>query len=262
MKKYKVALIGYGFLSDIIAKAITEGPLNEFELVGVLGRTEEKVKDFAATYDCEPCNEIDELMALKPNYTIEASTPDGLKQYAEEILNAQSHLIVLSIGALADEVFYNKIERIGKENNKKIYLASGAVGGFDVLQTAGLMGKIKARMTSKKMPRALKKTRDYDPRLQHITEPKEVFFGTTREIMDFMPNGLNLSIATALASAGIDETEMRVIATPNFEGDEYKVEVQLDDEIWIELDVYSKTSAIAGWSVVTILKNIESTFVI
>lgn len=80
--------------------------------------------------------------------------------------------------------------------------------------------------------------------------------------MDFMPNGLNLSIATALASAGIDETEMRVIATPNFEGDEYKVEVQLDDEIWIELDVYSKTSAIAGWSVVTILKNIESTFVI
>lgn len=259
-KKYKLALVGSGFLSEIIAGAVQDGILSDYELVGVLGRTPEKVEAFAQKYNCKACTDINELMDLNPDYTAEASTPEGLKQYAEVILNQKSNLIVLSIGAFADTSFYENIEKIAKENDRKIYIASGAVGGFDVLRTAGLMSPIKAKMTSKKMPKALKSTKTYDDSLLELTEPKEVFSGTTKDIIDFMPNGLNLAIATALASAGIEKTEMSVIATPDFEGDEYKIEVE-GEELLIDLNIYSRTSAIAGWSVVTILKNISSTIV-
>lgn len=259
--KYKLALIGAGYLSEIIANAVKNGPLSDYELVGVLGRTPEKVEEFAKKYGCKAFTNIDDLMVLKPDFTAEASTPEGLKQYAETILNGKSHLVVLSIGAFSDASFYEKVEKTAKENDKKVYIASGAVGGFDVLQTVGLMGPIQAKMTSKKMPKALRNTRDFDENLLDITEPKEVFSGTTKSIMDFMPNGLNLAIATALASAGIEKTEMSVIATPNFEGDEYKVEVKGSD-VWAELDIYSRTSAIAGWSVVRELKNAVSTIVL
>lgn len=260
--KYKLAIIGYGFLSEIIAEAVKDGVLKEhYELVGVLGRTEQKVEAFAQQYGCQACTNIEELMALDPDYTVEASTPEGLKQYAETVLQAKSHIIVLSMGAFSDTNYYEAIKEIAQENNRKIYIASGAVGGFDVIQTAALMGPIEAKMTSKKMPSVLRDTKGFQERILTIKEPEEVFSGTTEDIVDFMPNGLNLSIATALASAGIEKTEMRVIATPQFEGDEYKVEVK-GDGVWIEIDVYSRTSAIAGWSVVKILKNIAATVVI
>lgn len=260
MAKYKLALVGSGYLSEIIANAVKDGPLSDYELVGVFGRTPEKVEAFAKRHNCEAFTDINELMDLKPDFTAEASTPEGLKQYGEVILKAKSNLVVLSIGALSDDTFYKKIETTAKENEKKVYIASGAVGGFDVLRTAALMSPIKAKMTSKKMPKALRETRDYDKSLLEITEPKEVFSGTTKEIMDFMPNGLNLAIATALASAGIEKTEMSVIATPDFVGDEYKIEVEGED-VWAEIDIYSENSAIAGWSVVSILKNAASTIV-
>ncbi|MHA6253147.1 aspartate dehydrogenase domain-containing protein [Oceanobacillus sp. CAU 1775] len=261
MAKYKLALIGAGYLSEIIANAVNNGPLSDYELVGVLGRTPEKVEAFAEKHNCKAFTDIHELMALEPDYTAEASTPEGLTQYAETVLNGKSHLVVLSIGAFSDTSFYEKVERTAKENDKKVYIASGAVGGFDAMQTAALMSPIKAKMTSKKMPKALRNTRDFDESLLDITEPKEVFSGTTKSIMDFMPNGLNLAIATALASAGIEKTEMSVIATPDFVGDEYKIEVE-GEEVWIELDIYSRTSAIAGWSVVRTLKNAASTIVL
>lgn len=262
VEKYKLAIIGYGFLSEIIADAVKDGVLKDhYEIVGVLGRTRHKVEEFAQQYDCQACTSINELIALNPDYTVEASTPKGLKQYAETVLRAKSHIIILSMGAFSDTDYYEEIKGIAQENNRKIYIANGAVGGFDVIRTAALMGPIAAKMTSKKMPHVLRDTKGFQERLLNIKEPEEVFSGTTKDIVDFMPNGLNLSIATALASAGIENTEMRVVATPDFEGDEYKVEVK-GDGIWIEVDVYSKTSAIAGWSVVNILNNIASTVVI
>lgn len=260
MGKYKLALVGSGFLSEIIANAVKNGILSDYELVGVLGRTPEKVESFAKRYNCKACTNINELIALKPDFTAEASTPEGLKQYAETILNGKSNLVVLSIGAFSDTSFYEKVEIVAKENNKKVYIASGAVGGFDVLRTAALMSPIKAKMTSKKMPKALRNTKGYDDSLHDLTEPKEVFSGTTRDIMEFMPNGLNLAIATALASAGIEKTQMSVVATPDFVGDEYKIELE-GEEVRAELNIYSRTSAIAGWSAVSTLKNAASTIV-
>ncbi|PKM68667.1 MAG: aspartate dehydrogenase, partial [Firmicutes bacterium HGW-Firmicutes-2] len=47
---------------------------------------------------------------------------------------------------------------------------------------------------------------------------------------------------------------------PGFEGDEYKIEIQ-GEEIRTELNIYSKTSKVAAWSVVAVLQNAVSPIV-
>jgi len=260
MKKYKLALIGTGYLSEIVANALKDGHLPKYELVGVLGRNPERAQDFAKRHNCKVCTNIQELMDLEPDFTAEAATPDAVKDYAETILKSKSHLVLLSKGAFADPSVYKKVRETAEENDRKVYITSGAVGGFDVLRTAALMSPIKAKMTSKKMPRALRNTEIYEESLEEITEPKEVFSGTAQEVIEIMPNGLNVAVATALASAGPANTEMSIYATPNFEGDEYKIEIE-GKEVKTELNIYSRTSAIAGWSMVATLQNAVSPIV-
>ena len=42
MGKLKLGILGNGYLADIIVEAGLKGMLDEYELVGVLGRTREK----------------------------------------------------------------------------------------------------------------------------------------------------------------------------------------------------------------------------
>ena len=44
MKKYKLALIGCGFLNEIVANALDAGFLPEYELVAVLGRDVDRAR--------------------------------------------------------------------------------------------------------------------------------------------------------------------------------------------------------------------------
>ena len=47
---------------------------------------------------------------------------------------------------------------------------------------------------------------------------------------------------------------MDIQVVPGFAGDEYTIKIE-GDEVRAELDIYSRTSAIAAWSVVEVLQN-------
>lgn len=53
---------------------------------------------------------------------------------------------------------------------------------------------------------------------------------------------------------------LSVTSTPGYVGDEYRIEIR-NDQVRAEIDVYSKTAQIAGWSVVNTLRNITSSIV-
>lgn len=260
MEKYKLALIGSGFLNRIVAQAFKDNYLPEFELVGVYGRNIEATKKFSEEFCCKGCNSIEELMELQPDFTAEAASVEAIRKYAEIVLNSKSNLVVLSIGAFADNEFYEKIGKIAFENNRKVYIASGAVGGFDILRTATLMSPIEASIKSKKSAKSLKKTSLYKEGLMSISKPEEVFLGTTEEAIAVLPTQVNVAVATALASAGASKTKMKIDVVPDFIGDEYKIEIK-GEEIYTDLNIYSRTSKVAAWSVVSVLQNAVSSIV-
>ncbi len=258
MKK-KLALIGCGYLSQTIAQAIKEGTLPEYELIAVLGRNPIRTKQFADYFNCKPCTDIDGLMALKPEFVAEAASAESVIDYTERILADGAHIIVLSTAAFADVELYQRAVKVAADNNTKIYIAGGATGGFNLLQTAALMSAtpIDVIITSKKSPGFIARTPFYKDGLMKITEQERVFTGTAKQIVEVFPYVFNVIYATSLASAGPEATKFNIDAVPNFTGDDYRIEVK-GDNVALDLTIKSGDYAIAAWSVVSILKNAAS----
>ena len=154
--------------------------------------------------------------------------------------------------------FYQQVKETAKANHTRVYLVSGATGGFDVLRTASLMGNASARFFNEKGPNALKGTAVYDETLQ--TEQRTVFSGTATEAIELFPTKVNVTVAASLASVGPDQMQVTMQSTPGFVGDTQRVEIK-NEQVRAVVDVYSATSEIAGWSVVNTLINITSPIV-
>lgn len=257
MKKYKLALLGTGFLSEIVANAWKDGLLPEYDLVGVMGRNGETAGALANRMGCKACLSLDELMALKPDYVAEAASVAVVKESAEKLLSSGSSIIVLSIGAFADAAFYERVKQTAKEHGTKVYIASGAVGGFDVLRTVSLMGQTTAGITTRKGPRSLMNTSLFEEHLMTDDEEYHVFSGNAKEAIHLLPTKVNVAVASSLATVGPDDTRVNIFSVPGMIGDDHCIVAETEG-IRATVDIYSSTSAIAGWSVVAVLQNIVS----
>lgn len=260
MSRLKLGIVGSGFLGGIVAKAWKDGFLPEYELVGIAGRNEEKTKKLAEETGCAACATVDELLELKPDYIAETASVQAVKDMAIKVLEAGSSLIVISIGAFADTPFYERVKETAREHGTRVYIASGAVGGFDVLRTVSLMGEAKAGLENRKAPRGFRGCPLFEEHLMTDTEPTEVFEGNAREAIELLPTRVNVAVAASLATVGPEKTRVNIISEPGVVGDYQKITSEIDG-VKAVIDIYSSTSAIAGWSIVAVLQNIVSPIV-
>ena len=259
----KLVIVGCGYLAEIVANAIIDGILTDYDLIGVYSRTAEKAKRIAfkmeqAGKPCIPCGSLEELLDLKPDYLVESASPAAMKELALLTLRNGTSIVTVSIGVFADTEFYHEVIETAKANGSRIYIASGATGGFDVLRTATLMGNASANFFNEKGSNRLRRSPVYTPAIE--TEKRIVFSGTAREAIAVFPTGLNVSVAASLASVGPEKMRVTMQATPGFIGDTQRVEIK-NDQVHAVVDVYSATPEIAGWSVVSTLLNIVSPIV-
>ena len=176
------------------------------------------------------------------------------------ILENGSSIIPLSIGAFADNAFKEAALKAAEESNTKIYIPSGAVGGFDVLKTISLMAEvngwdIKAGIHTHKGPNSLKNTPLYSDRLQNKEET--VFSGSTKEAIALLPTKVNVAVASALATTGPANVKAEITSVPGFIGDDHCIIVETEG-LKATADIYSANSDIAAWSVVALLRNLSS----
>lgn len=266
MKTHTLAIAGCGKLAHIVVEALLKNLLPNYQLIGTYSRTYKKAEVIAKNintsnsgYTCTPCHSIEELLQLKPDYIVETSSPAGFKELVLPALKNGSNIVTLSIGALAEAEFYKAVEKTAFENNTRVYLASGAIGGFDVMRTVSLMEECEVTFTTEKSPNSLKKYSEiYDDVLQ--TEKREVFKGDAIGAIALLPRSVNVSVAAALASVGPENIKVSINSIPDYVGDDHRIELK-SKNINAVVDVYSKNSKIAGWSVVNTLRNIVSPIV-
>lgn len=259
----KLVIVGCGYLADIVANAVLNGLLPGYELVGVYSRTAAKRERLAARMEkaghiCKACADLDELLKLKPDFLVEAASPAAMKELAIPTLKNGTSIVTLSIGALADTTFYDDVVKTAKTYGSRLYIASGATGGFDVLRTASLMGNVSAEFLNEKGVRALRRSIFYTPEMEKSN--RIVFSGTAREAIQTFPTGLNVAVAASLATVGPERLKVTMESTPDFVGDRQRVEIQ-NNQVHAIVDVFSATSEIAAWSVVSTLQNIDSPIV-
>lgn len=263
--KRTLALVGSGKLAEIVVDASLTGLLPDYQLIGIYSRTKaktdrltQKVNEAQTEQLCRSCETLEDLLNLKADYIVESASPAAMKELALPALKSGSSIVTLSIGAFADQAFYEEVGATAQKHNVRVHLVSGAIGGFDVLRTVALMEECEAFIATEKSPDSLKGTAVHDEALQ--TEKREVFTGNAEEAIALFPTKVNVAVAASLASVGPTQMKVSVTSTPGFVGDDHRIEIK-SEQVHAVVDVYSKTAEIAGWSVVNTLRNITSPIV-
>lgn len=261
MKK-KIAVIGCGFLGTIVAEACVKGLLEGYELAGAMSRDFGKARALTDMAGGQACRNLEELLELEPDFVLEMASVETVRQVAVPVLERGCSLVPLSIGAFADGDFYRQVQAAALKGGGKVHIPSGAVGGFDVLQTIALMAQaegkeIQAGIETRKGPASLQNTPLFEESLMTEEADRQVFSGTAREAIALLPTKVNVAVATALATVGPQTATARITSVPGMVGDDHKLVAEMDGMKAV-VDIYSRTSSIAGWSVVALLRNLDS----
>ncbi len=253
-----VGLLGSGRLGHVIAGAIAQGKVPECRLVGVLGRSKERLFPMEEQYGCRACQSPEELLALEPRYMVEAATPQALQEHAIPFLEAGCSVICLSMGALYDQKFYDAAARAARAGGSKLYLASGVLGGFDLAATLSMMGKLKGTLIKYKYPN------DSGRCPPALMELPDQFEGSAREGYQLSPAHLNVAVAAALACGGLDQTRLRIEPITDEPSDSFGLDLEGEfagAAVRIRQGGFggpSQGTALAAWSAVALLKRLTS----
>ena len=249
MKTFAIA--GCGHLGRIVHKAYQDGLLEGYTLVATYSLRMEDAEQLAQGTGAK---------VASPDYIVETASIALLKEFAVKALGEGIGIIPLSIGAFADARFKEEALKAADEGQSRIFIPSGAVGGFDVLRTMALIAdaqglEIRAGIHTHKGPDSLRNTPLYDDALQNAE--KTVFQGTTSQAIALLPTKVNVAVASALATIGPDSASAQITSVPGFVGDDHCITVETDG-LKATVDIYSATSDIAAWSVVALMRNLSS----
>lgn len=225
MKK-KLAIYGTGNLANIIAENLKKEEYNTYQLIAVLGRSREKAEQLAKEHGAEACTELSALISIHPDIVLEATTPDSLKTVAPALLEAGISMIILSSGALADPEFREKVTLAGQKSGARLYVASGAIGGFDFMQTAGMLGDLSVTVRNIKPPAGYRNAPFLQGRELAEDEVSMLFEGTAAEAIARFPKNVNVAVAAAEATLGADRTKVTVEADPELELNTHIIELE------------------------------------
>lgn len=171
---------------------------------------------------------FEELLEDRPDHVVEIAGGQALRQYGVRVLKQGLKLIAVSVGALADDALYEELKETARQNQTKGYLTSGAVGGFDVLQTIHMMGIARGPIENFKVPHSLNGAPYLKGRLLSEEHAELVYDGTAREAIQGFPQNVNVAIGSALASVGVDQMEVSIESRAGLEDNIHKIMVEND----------------------------------
>ena len=239
----------------------------EFEILGGVIPKEEIAQ--IKTPQIPLFDDIDDLLALNPNVIVECAAHAAVRQYGEKILASGIRLIIISIGALADEALFERLHLTATKAKTSLLLPAGAIGGIDALTAARLSVLHKVCYRARKPAMAWSGTPAEDTLNLATLKRAECFYeGSAREAALLYPKNSNVAATVAIAGLGFDDTRVELIADPGLtencheilaEANSGSFHIQLSGN---PLPDSPKTSALAAYSVVKCIRDQNAAFII
>jgi aspartate dehydrogenase len=214
-----IGLIGYGAIGQVVAKAILDGHAGRADLRAILCRDAGKLRksqDDPAEEKPILTDNPEKFFHGSFDLVIEAAGQDALRQYGNRILESGWNLLITSIGALTDDDFFEGLKKRAEKNGTRIFLISGALPAMDWLAAAALSGDCSAIITQAKPVASWRGTPAAEiVDLDNLPQLTCFFEGTARQAASRFPKSSNITAMLALATAGMDKTQVRLVADPN-----------------------------------------------
>jgi len=163
-------------------------------------------------------------------------------------------MIVMSIGALMDNEFYQELKSLAKQNNAKIHLPSGAIVGLDGIKAVAKFGLEEVSLVTRKSPKSLGK---------NIDKEEVLFEGKASDAVKEFP--LNINVAATISIACQRDIDVKIIVDPNVDRNVHEITAKGDfGEFKTTTMNYPcaanpKTSMLAALSAIRLLKSFNET---
>ena len=200
---------------------------------------------------------------------VEAAGAEAARAWVPAAVAAGVDVVLCSCGVLADPAFLEALAAGG--GTGRVLVPSGAIGGLDLFAAASRANQPGTNQPGVNQPGAdqptaatsvLLTTTKTPAALGVITDqPLEVFRGTAREAALAHPKTANVAVALALATIGMDQVSVVMVADPQATRTRHVVTMSSPMGEY-ELTVLNsvtpgsggRTSAVTPWSVVTVLE--------
>ena len=161
-----------------------------------------------------------------------------------------------------------RINQAGSESEAKLYVASGAIGGFDLMRAVRFGGLGDAEIHTTKNPHSLNGAPYLDGKELPEHQEQLVFKGSSREAIAGFPKNVNVAVSMALATLGVDETRVKISSCPGLETNIHDIRLNGDFgtiEIKVAVkpsETNAKSSTLAAWSVLALLEKMSQTIML
>ncbi len=259
----QLCIIGLGFIGSEIIKYLDQFR-NKIELSAVFDIEKKKMEEIAerfpkvrlmtSTIDFDDCDIV-----------IEAATQQVVKEIFSKIVKTEKVFIPMSIGAfITDDKIYSDYMALEKSKQHLIKFPSGAIGGFDAINSIKQIGIISAKLTTTKPPVVFREQRYIKE--NNITlsdnEKTQVFKGNAKEAAKAFSRSINVGARLALATLGPEETIVEVYSDPFTKKNTHEIEIHSEVGLYKfsfqnnPSPTNPKTSWLAALSILEILEKI------
>ncbi len=229
----KIGLLGCGSIGSTIAEALKSDASLNAVLIGLYDRDISKARRLKERVrpDLAVASSFEEFLNIPFHLLIECASQLAVKKYAERALSSGKNLLIMSVGALMDAAFRERLHGTASEQSREIYYPSGAIGGLDLLRAAG-EGKLHSvRLTTRKPPAAFLKAPYF---LKHRTSPKDIRTqvtldeGPAREAVKLFPANVNVAATLSMAGLGGEKTRVKIVADPDLKVNIHEIKIRGD----------------------------------
>jgi aspartate dehydrogenase len=251
-----VLLIGWGAIGRLVIERL--GDQADITVLARPGRS-------VTARQTLPANTriVERLEDVEPlTLAVECGGHGAIAEHGTAVLSRGAELVVVSTGALADAVLFERLRSAAERGRGRLSLVAGAVGGIDALSAAREGGLSKVVYIGRKPPAGWRDTAaEKVVDLDRLTGAAEVYRGSAGEAARRFPQNANVAATIALAGLGLDATAATLIADPAAPGNVHRIEAEgafgrfVLEFIGRTLPGNPKTSMMAALSVVRAIRN-------
>ena len=209
----RLAVIGFGAMArNLRASFKRSGGLFDIRAALV---SEANALNAPAEDDLQLFHDPLALVAWKPSLVIECASHGAVRTAVPIMLKSGIDTVIVSIGSLSDPLLKDELEVAALAGNSRLTLASGAIGGLDVLRAARLAGLSSVQYVGTKPPSAWRGTAaETLCDLSTVSDRTTFFEGNAEEASRLFPKNANVTAAVALAGIGFENTKVSLVADP------------------------------------------------
>ncbi|HII53284.1 aspartate dehydrogenase [Candidatus Micrarchaeota archaeon CG08_land_8_20_14_0_20_49_17] len=242
----KIGLIGLGAIGSYLAKQFPKEIMWAYDID--MKKAEDKKKAIGGQF--EIIGKINEGEFGKVDLVVEAASQQAVPLLIGAL--ACCDVMIMSVGALADEKLLELLKKAAEENSTCVYIPSGAIAGLDGLKALKEIESVE--LTSSKPPAGFGR---------EDNEKTVLFEGNAREACVKFPKNVNVSATLSLAGIGFERTKVKIVSDPELKTNTHRIVVKSKEA---DLDILvsnmpfpenPKTSYLAALSAARVLREMD-----